>query len=112
MRRRDVAAGLLVLAAVLVWLLGTTTVLAPFDGVRGSALLVTALGVAAEVVGGAWRGRISPAAMRGPAALGLVTAIVAVVTVVSGSPAGLFVLVLLTVVLWMLATLRHLTGPR
>ncbi|MDD7967951.1 hypothetical protein [Actinomycetospora lemnae] len=112
MRPRDVAAGLLVLAAVVVWLLGSTTVLAPFDGVRGTALLVTALGVAAAGVGGAWGGPIAPAAMRAPAALGLLTGIVAVVTMVSGSPAALFALVLLTVVLWLLATLRHLTGPR
>jgi hypothetical protein len=109
--RRDVAAGLLVLAAVAAWVLGGA-VWSTSAGVRGTAALVLALGVAAAVVGGGWVSPVPSLALRAPGALGLLAALAGVAALVTGSAAALRVLVLLTVALWGLATLRHVSGPR
>lgn len=112
MTGRDVTAGLLVAAAVVVWLVGATTAIWPVDGVRQTTLLVTALGVAAATVGATRREPMRPAEMRGPAALGLLAALAAVTGLLTGSAAALAALVLLLVSLWMLATLRHALSRR
>ncbi|PVZ06345.1 hypothetical protein [Actinomycetospora cinnamomea] len=110
MNRRDSAAGVLVAAAVVVWVFGSTPAGAELlAGVRGTALLVTALAAAAALVSGAWREPADPVALRAPAALGLVAVLVAIVTVLTASATALAVLVLLVLALWALATLRHAT---
>ncbi|MDD7939628.1 hypothetical protein PHK61_14485 [Actinomycetospora lutea] len=111
--RRDVVAGLLVLAAVGVWAVGAVPGTAwPLAGTRSTALVVLVLGLAAAWVGGAGRASMPPSVMRPLAALGLIAAATATVTLVTGSPLGLSVLVLLVVVLWLLATVHHLSARR
>ncbi|MHC1557854.1 hypothetical protein ACR9E3_02800 [Actinomycetospora sp. C-140] len=109
---RDVAAGVLVALAVAAWVFGTAF-LAPLDGARGTAVVMTALGLAAALVGGTWHEPVrNPTVLRAPAALGLVAMLAALTGIATGSRAALSVLVLLLVVLWMLATLHHLSGTR
>lgn len=113
MNRRDVSAAWLVGLAVAVWLLGSTPWVGPvIGGVRGTALIVAALGLWAAVVGGSWRGPVRPTVMRGPAALGLLAVLATVATLLTGSATTLAVLVLLVVALWALATLRHAGARR
>lgn len=104
MSGRDVTAGVLVAAAVAAWLLAGDA----FATTRITALVVTVFGVAACLVGGWWlRSMADPFVVRPLAALGLLAALTAVIALITGSAAALTVLVLLTVGLWVLATVHH-----
>jgi hypothetical protein len=112
--RRDAVAGLLVAAAVAVWALGPVAGPSwPLAETRVVGVVVLVLGVSAVVVGGSWASvATEPEVTRPLAALGLLAALAAVATVLTGSAVTLSVLVLLTVVLWALATVHHLAARR
>jgi nucleotide-binding universal stress UspA family protein len=97
---RDVVAGVLVALAVVVWVVGGVAEV--FLSTRATALAVVVLGLAACLVGGWWMRPMlgDPAVMRPLAALGVLAALAAGATLVTGSLATLLVLVLLTAALW------------
>ncbi|WP_274231774.1 hypothetical protein [Actinomycetospora straminea] len=114
MTRNDVVAGFLVLAAVAAFAMASVPDTTwPLADTRLTAVVVLVLGLTAAVVGGSWRTAASElAVMRPLAALGGLAALAAVITLITGSRVVLAVLVVLTVVLWLLATVHHLTTRR
>lgn len=110
MRRRDAVAGALVAGAVVAALVGTVGGILP---IRTAGGVVIVLGLAAAVAGGWWTRPVGdPAVVAKLAALGLLTSIAAIVTVVAGRPESLIVLVVLTTGLWLLASVRHASTRR
>ncbi|MDD7967925.1 hypothetical protein [Actinomycetospora lemnae] len=112
--RNDVVAAFLVVAAVAAFAMASVPETTwPLADTRATAVVVLVLGLTAAVVGGSWRTAARElAVMRPLAALGGLAALAAVGTLVTGSQVMLAVLVVLTVVLWALATIHHLTSWR
>jgi hypothetical protein len=99
---KDGVATLLTASIVVVWL--------TVDSHRWAAAIVLGLGMFSCQLGTRVRGEMS----RLLAALGVVTLVLGVLAIVTGSATVLALLVLADVLLWAMTTLRHATrhGPR